>query len=213
LYVSPRLFRSQIKELRQGGYWARSYTPVELAKKEPGSKDVLITFDDGFLDTFEHALPVLQATGMKAIQFLVAGLLGKTNEWQQRAGDVREPLMGAEHVRAWLKAGQEIGAHTLTHPKLTQLPPDRARAEIDGSRKLLEDTFGIPIRHFCYPYGDWNETIAKLVEEAGYETACTTMPGVNTPETPRFALRRFTARYRSRNLKNLWSELRASVGF
>ena len=61
----------------------------------------------------------------------------------------------------------------MTHPRLTALPPECARAEIFDSKRALEDRFGIPIRHFCYPYGDYNRAVRDLVEEAGYATACT----------------------------------------
>jgi peptidoglycan/xylan/chitin deacetylase (PgdA/CDA1 family) len=158
---------------------------------------------------FTHALVPLARNRFYAIQFLVADLLGQSNEWEQHEGEVREPLMDAPQVREWLAAGHEIGSHTLTHPHLTQLPPGQAREEIFASKKKLEDLFGRPIRHFCYPYGDWNEVIRELVQEAGYETACTTGPGVNTAADSSFALKRFTARYPSRNLKAIWSRLSA----
>jgi peptidoglycan/xylan/chitin deacetylase (PgdA/CDA1 family) len=111
-------------------------------------------------------------------------------------------------VRLWLAAGHQIGSHTLTHPWLTRLSGPEAREQIVSSKKALEDFFGLPIRHFCYPYGDWDATVRDLVAEAGYETACTTQAGVNTPGTDRFALKRFTARYPSRNLKALWRRWR-----
>jgi peptidoglycan/xylan/chitin deacetylase (PgdA/CDA1 family) len=116
--------------------------------------------------------------------------------------------MDAAQVRDWLAAGHEIGSHSLTHPWLTRLPVPAAREEIAASRKQLEDLFGVPIAHFCYPYGDWNEKVRNLVEAAGYKTACTTQPGVNTPADSLFTLKRFTARYASRNLKAIWARLR-----
>jgi peptidoglycan/xylan/chitin deacetylase (PgdA/CDA1 family) len=74
--------------------------------------------------------------------------------------------------------------------------------------KRIIITFGRPIQHFCYPYGDWNEAVRDLVADAGYQTACTTQPGVNTAGDSPFALKRFTARYPSRNLKAIWARLR-----
>jgi len=171
---------------------------------------VWLTFDDGFEDVFNHALPVLSGRGFRGIVFLVSNLLGKTNEWQQRAGDITEPLMVEAQLREWLAAGQEIGSHTQTHPHLTQLPPAEAREEITASKKALEDKFEIAIEHFCYPYGDWNDKVRELVREAGYRTACTTEFGVNTRSAPRLELKRITARYPSRNLKAIWNRLLAS---
>ena len=207
LYVSTRLFAKQIAELKAAGFSTRDYREV-AGKELPREPRVFLTFDDGFRDVFENALPVMRAHQARGIQFLVADLIGKTNEWQQRAGDVMEPLMDEKEVRDWLAAGQEIGSHTRTHPRLTQLSPVAAREEIIASKKSLEDRFGIAIRHFCYPYGDWNEPVRDLVMEAGYETACTTVTGLNTGAESVFSLKRFTARYPSRNLRALWSLLK-----
>jgi peptidoglycan/xylan/chitin deacetylase (PgdA/CDA1 family) len=172
---------------------------------------VFLTIDDGFKDIFKNALPVLTKHRFRAVLFLVSDLLGKTNEWQQRAGDIVEPLMDESEIRGWLDAGQEIGSHTQTHPRLTQLSREAARKEVTASKKSLEDRFGAGIDHFCYPYGDWNEAVRDLVAEAGYKTACTTVTGINSAETSRFELKRVTARYPSRNLKAIWSRLRGSL--
>jgi len=116
--------------------------------------------------------------------------------------------MDASQVRDWLAAGDDIGSHTLTHPFLTRLAPREAREEIFASKKRLEDLFGRAIEHFCYPYGDWNAAVRDWVIEGGYRTACTTEFGVNTPETSAFALKRITARYRSRSLKGLLERMK-----
>ena len=73
---------------------------------------------------------MLQQHRFGSIQFLVSDLIGKTNEWQQRAGDFSEPLMDQAQIRDWLAAGQQIGSHTRTHPWLTRLSPAEAREEI-----------------------------------------------------------------------------------
>ena len=156
---------------------------------------MVLTFDDGFRNVLEYGLQPLARHKYRAIQFLVSNLIGKSNEWEERKGEAREPLMDAAQVREWLDAGHEIGSHTRTHPFLTRLSRHEAREEITASKKSLEDCFGRPIEHFCYPYGDWNEAVRDLVLEAGYATACTTSFGVNTPSIPPFELRRITVRY------------------
>lgn len=210
LYVSLRLFARQLTELKSAGFSTAEFR--EILGKGNTNQRIFLTIDDGFSDVFEYALPVLRENGFRAILYLVSDLIGKTNEWQQKAGDIVEPLMNADQIRAWLEAGQEIGAHTQTHPWLTQLPLAAAREEITACKKNLEDRFGLRIDHFCYPYGDWNESVRDLVISAGYKTACTTHVGVNTSETSPFELKRFMARYPSRNLRTLWRSLRASVG-
>jgi len=153
-------------------------------------RKVILTFDDGCAAVLENGLPVLQQHGFGAIQFLVAGLPGGRNEWDVRKGDVAERLMTVEEVRRWLAAGMEVGSHSMTHRNLRHLEESEAREEIAGSKKKLEDTYAVPIRHFSYPYGSWNERVRDLVQEAGYETACTMDFGVNGPETPPTALKR-----------------------
>ncbi len=208
LYVSPKLFARQMAELKTAEFLTPSFDMLTVANGQSASR-IFLTFDDGFKDVFEHALPVLSKHRFRAILFLVSDLLGKTNEWQQRAGDITEPLMDAAQVKDWLAAGQQIGAHTKTHPHLTQIPLDEAREEIIASKKSLEDRFGVAIQHFCYPYGDWNETIRDVVSSAGYQTACTTITGINETGTSPFELKRLTGRYPSRNLKAFWTRLRA----
>lgn len=211
LYLSARLFERQLAELRAAGFASTDLSAaIEPASANPAkaSQRIVITFDDGFRNVLQHGLPVLLRHGFKAIQFLVADLIGHTNEWEQREGEAPEPLMDEAQVREWLAAGMAIGSHTRTHPWLTRLSAGRAREEIVASKRLLEDRFGVAVDHFCYPYGDHNQAVCDLVGAAGYRTACTVEPGVNTAQTPPHALRRFTARYASRNLKVLWQRLR-----
>jgi len=206
LYVTPRLFARQLNELRATGFNTPPYGRPGNGAVPP--KSIALTFDDGFTNAFTHALPVLAEHGFRAIQFLVADLVGQFNEWEVAQDEVREPLMDPPQVREWLAAGHEIGAHTLTHPYLTRISFRDAREEIFASKRKLEDQFGVPIRHFCYPYGDWNESIRELVREAGYETACTTEFGVNTVDTPPLGLKRIMARHQSLSIKGIKASLR-----
>ena len=208
MYMNPALFRRQLTELRKAG-WATGTLTTSTGPITP--RRVVITFDDGYTNVLTHGLEPLAATGFKAVQFLVAGLLGQHNTWDVPCGEASEPMMDATQVREWLAAGHDIGSHTLTHPYLTRLPSARAREEITASRKKLEDLFGLEVPHFCYPYGDWNETVRDMVQAASYQTACTTDPGVNRPGGSPYSLRRFTARYATRNLKAIWARLRGAL--
>lgn len=204
LYVSAPLFRRQLEELRAAGY--RSGL-LESCAGPLVPHRVVLTFDDGYVNVLRHGLEALAAARFQAVVFLVAELLGKCNQWDMPLGEAAEPMMDSAQIRDWLAAGHEIGSHTLTHPHLTRLPLRVAREEISASRKKLQDLFGRPIEHFCYPYGDWNESVRELVEAAGYKTACTTEAGINTAQTCSFALKRLTVRYPTRNLKSVWQRL------
>src|SRR5258708_302369 len=93
------------------------------------------------------------------IQFHVADRLGQRNEWDLGLDTTLERLMDRIQVQEWLSLVFEIGAHTLTHARLTTIPIAAAKKEIAGSKKKLEDLFGIPVKHFSYPYGDYNDAI------------------------------------------------------
>lgn len=198
LYVRPERFAQQMSELRQAGF--ASCRPGEACEKQ-GGRRLALTFDDGFRNVWEHALEPLAAHGFSAIQFLVANCIGRLNQWEIREGEVREPLMDETQVRDWLGAGHRIGSHSLSHPYLTRLSRRDAREEIASSKKKLEDTFGIAVDDFCYPYGNWNETVRDLVIEAGYRTACAADFGINTPADSPFSLRRIIVRYPTRSFK------------
>lgn len=197
-----------MRELREQAF--ESVLPGQMGQES--QRSVVITFDDGFRNVLESGLDVLAENRYQAIQFLLPDLIGKTNEWEQNEGEAAEPLMDESEIRHWLASGHTIGSHTRSHPWLTRIPLDEASEEITASKKILEDRFQVSIRHFCYPYGDWNEAVQRLVVEAGYETACTTDAGINRAGDNLYSLKRFTARYPSRNLKAIKQRIRNRFG-
>jgi len=206
LYVSPALFSRQIGELRKAGFNSATMDEACVTENREAPR-IVITFDDGFANVLDHALKPLAENNFHAIQFLVPGLLGGRNEWDLPAGEVPEKIMDASQVREWMAAGHEIGAHTMTHPDLATLSLEDAREEISASKKSLEDTFGVPVEHFCYPYGSWNGQIRDLVAGAGFRTACTTKPDVNTSATNPFEISRWMARHASPRPKEVLARL------
>ena len=191
LYVSPIRFGEQLRLLSERGYTGVTLEAVRTVT-DNRARQVVITFDDGAASVFTNAMDILARHRFRAIQFIVAGLIGKRNDWDIAKGEAPDLMMDESQIREWLAAGHEIGSHTSTHPNLKRLPLAQAREEIFGSKKKLEDTFGIQVRHFCYPSGKWNDGVRDLVGEAGYLSACTVEFGVNTAATPRFGLRRVT---------------------
>ena len=183
LFVSRDLLSRQLAELTRAGF--RFGKPGE----PDAGRQIIITFDDGYASCCEHGMPVLAAFACKAIQFLVTGRIGKTNDWDETG----EPIVDQSQVRDWLAAGHLIGSHSITHPDLTRLRERDAREEIIASRKWLEDTFGVAVSHFSYPFGACDERIVGIVKESGYLTAVTTEFGVNDSETNTYRLRRILA--------------------
>jgi peptidoglycan/xylan/chitin deacetylase (PgdA/CDA1 family) len=193
LYVEPSLLDAQIAELQAGG--AEFITLSTWARQRPAGRTVTVTFDDAFQNIFDHALPVLKKRGVTSVTYVVAHEIGGTNRWDAGHAQMR-PLMDRAALLDWLAAGQEIGSHALDHVHLAELSPEQARTQIFDSKKILEDLAGREVRHFCYPYGSWNQAVRDLVAEAGYETATTAHPGINRPDADPFTLLRHLAAHR-----------------
>lgn len=190
-YQSPESLDAKLGALRSAGL--RSVPLDAIVQGDPArANEFVVTFDDGYRNVWQNALPILARQEVKAIQFLVAGKLGQQNDWDIAGGEVAEPLMDAAQVRDWLAAGHSIGSHGMSHRILKKLTPSETREELAASKKRLEDTFGVPIRHFCYPSGRYNAEVRDLVKEAGYQTACTVEFGVNSDGQSPFELRRIS---------------------
>lgn len=178
LSVAPRDFEAHMLFLRALGYRGLSMTDLlPYLRGEHSGKVFGITFDDGYLNNLTHAAPVLQRLGFSSTCYVVSAMLGQTNSWDRHNGVPPAELMSAPHLRQWLDAGQEIGAHTRHHVRLPQLDALACRDEIQGCKTELEQTTGAPVAHFCYPYGEYDPTHVQQVAQAAYLSATTTRRG------------------------------------
>ncbi len=199
LYARERLFETQLRELHEAGFTSATLDEAADDGVKPGR--VVITFDDAYVNVLRLGIEPLARYKFQAMQYVVSDAIGGTNHWDVKWGEAAEPLMDAAQLREWIASGHAIGSHTSSHVNLTKVSLDQAREEISASKKKLEDLFGIPIHHFCYPYGGWNEPVRDLVAKAGYQTAVTLDFGLNTPATPKLELKRLMARHQSWGLK------------
>ena len=191
LAIAPRRFAEQMAVLRDEGY--RVVDVVEagrlLAGREPLSRVVALSFDDGYRDVADHALPVLERHGFRATVFVATGVIDGTAKftWYER----QPPVLGWSDIVA-LDSGSPFSfeAHTITHPNLTALEPDAAEREIAGSRGALSDRLGRAVAGFCYPAGVYGPRERELVARAGFTVATTCEPGANAWASDLLALRR-----------------------
>lgn len=178
LYVAPKSFARQMWLLKLLGYQGLSMTDLlPYLRGERVGKVVGITFDDGFLNNHTNALPVLKDHGFSSTCFAVSQHVGKTNQWDDKVGIASAPLMNAAQLREWIDGGQEVGAHTRHHVKLSQISAATAAQEIALCKSEIESVTGAPVRHFCYPYGDFTQEHVDMVRSAGYISATTTARG------------------------------------
>jgi peptidoglycan/xylan/chitin deacetylase (PgdA/CDA1 family) len=170
LSVTPQALNAQLDWLQANGYHAvvledlRAY----FAGQAPlPARPVVLTFDDGYLDFYSTAFPILEAHRFRAVSYVVPGFIG------------RPGYMSTEQVLDVDRAGMEVGAHTMRHLDLTKLSPGDLDYQVGGSRQALEQLLGHPVLDFCYPSGKFNGTVVAAVQNAGLQTATTELPGTN----------------------------------
>jgi len=178
LYVPPRAFARQMALLQRLGYRGLSLSALmPYLNGELDGKVVGITFDDGYLNNLNNALPVLKRHGFSSTCYIVSQRIGRTNEWDRGAGIAQTPLMDVAQLRQWLAGGQELGAHTRHHVHLPQLDAANCIDEIARCKTELETLTDAPVRHFCYPYGEFMPEHSAMVSMAGFHSATTTQRG------------------------------------
>ena len=176
--VTPDRLDRQLSWLSRRGLRGVSVSALLAAPARAGL--VGLTFDDGYADFLDHALPVLTDHGFGATLFVLPGRLGGDNAWDPLGP--RKPLLTADGIREAAEAGVEIGSHGLTHVDLTQADDVTLKSEIVESRALLEELTGTPVGGFCYPYGTLDQRAVDTVRDAGYRYACAIDPGpINGP--------------------------------
>jgi peptidoglycan/xylan/chitin deacetylase (PgdA/CDA1 family) len=142
---------------------------------------VVLTFDDAYDNFVDHALPVLQRHDFPATVYAISGWLGQPMAWAAKEPGRPVPtLMSAARLRDVRAAGITIGSHSATHAKLGDLDPERQRAELADSKAALEDLLGEPVRHLCYPFGNFDLGAVRAAAALGYVSAVTCLRGAAT---------------------------------
>ncbi|MFC8341690.1 polysaccharide deacetylase family protein [Streptomyces rubiginosohelvolus] len=198
--VSPERLDEQLSWLR-----SRRLTGVgvsELLRTGASERRGLVglTFDDGYADFLDEALPVLRKHGFRATVYVLPGRPGGVNEWDPLGP--RKPLLTHEGVRRVAAAGMEVGSHGLYHRDLTGLSDEELRRETRDSRELIGDLTGSLPEGFCYPYGILDRRVTQAARSAGYGHACALTPG---PLLSLFALPRTHISQADRGVR-LWAK-------
>ncbi|MBI2954364.1 MAG: polysaccharide deacetylase family protein [Chloroflexi bacterium] len=172
--VSPQMFAEQMACLAARGYATISLSQVleHLIQGKPVlPRSVAITFDDGYLDTYSAAFPVLAHHNFTATVFIVADRVGGKAEWDASCEETPAPLMTWAQIREMAAKGICFEAHSCTHPDLTALSAPDAWLEIERPRRVIEEELGVKVRFFAYPHARSNEAVHQLVAQAGYLAA------------------------------------------
>ena len=172
--VTPERFRAQIEALLARGY--RALTLHDALTAPGGGKAMAVTFDDAHVSVLDHAAPVLRALGVPATVYVPTDYAGtdRLMGWQgydawlgtEHADELR--CMGWEQLRGLAAEGWEIGSHTRSHPRLTQIGDEQLADELAGSRQACEEAMGAPCVSIAYPYGDHDDRVVRAARAAGY---------------------------------------------
>lgn len=166
--MPPDQFEAQMAYMRDRGY--ESVTLEQLYRafykgETLPTKPFVITFDDGYVDNYTTAFPILKKHGFTASVFMVSGYIDG------------EGFMSWSQLKELTANGWEIAGHTANHPYLSQIDKKTLFNELISSKELLEKELGQPVNFFAYPYGDVNADIAQAVKDTGYVMAFTTDRG------------------------------------
>ncbi|GAA2613572.1 polysaccharide deacetylase family protein [Streptomyces axinellae] len=184
--VSPARLDRQLNWLRGRGLRGVSVGELLTARSAGrGGGLVGLTFDDGYADFLDNALPLLRRHECTATLFVLPGRLGGDNEWDPLGP--RKPLLTAAGIQAAARAGVEIGSHGMRHLSLPDADENALRTEVSDSRAALAGITGRHPEGYCYAYGTVDQRAIEAVRGAGYRYACAIDPG---PLTGRYALPR-----------------------
>jgi peptidoglycan/xylan/chitin deacetylase (PgdA/CDA1 family) len=168
--VSTKSFERQMHWLHHRNYKGVSLKEIlEAPRQRVPRRSVALTFDDGYADFIEYAMPILRHYGFSATVFAIAGQLGDENSWT--AGPSKN-LMTAIQLKQIAAEGIEIGSHSLHHVRLTSLADEALHEDLVMSRSILQDISQQDVRGFCYPHGDHDGRVVRAAQEAGFDYCC-----------------------------------------
>jgi peptidoglycan/xylan/chitin deacetylase (PgdA/CDA1 family) len=165
-WTTPELFSYQLQQLQHHGWRFVSlatYTAGLLDGTNHRLRYAAVTFDDGWRDNFEFALPVLVQKQIPATIFVVSGTMQDVRADRRMTDTQLRQLAGYQIA---------VGAHSRTHPRLTALNAADLQTEVQGSRHELQDVTGTDVPFFAYPGGRFNRSVVAAVQAAGYTAAC-----------------------------------------
>jgi peptidoglycan/xylan/chitin deacetylase (PgdA/CDA1 family) len=190
LAVAPDVFADQLAYLHDAGF--HTLTAGELAAfltdgvGQLPERPVVLTFDDGYGDFYTEALPLMKQRGYTGTLFQTTGWVGKEGEAKR--------MLNWRELAELNDAGVEIGAHTVRHPQLDQLPEKELRDELYISKSVLEDKLGFAVPGLAYPFGYSNRKVRAVARELGYTYAYAVDNALTTSAAQKFTFPRLTVR-------------------
>lgn len=186
-YIIPTgAFREQMQMLADSGYHTvlpdQLYAYLTTGAKLP-SKPIMLTFDDGDLDQYETAVPILEKHGFKGAFFIMTVAIGRRG---------KQPYMDKTQIKDLSDRGHAIGAHTWDHHNVKKYQGDDWKIQVEEPKAKLEAITGKPVKYFAYPFGLWNKQALPEIQKRGY-VAAFSLADKRDDSMPLFTIRRIIA--------------------
>lgn len=185
--VTPAQLDEQLTFLERNGYTSISFDELRAdilaGTTTPVAKPVVISFDDGWENQYANAFPLLKKHHLTATFFVFTNPVGKDDRfftWEQ--------------LKEMQAAGMHIGSHTLSHPKIETLAPEQLHKEVFESKATLEAHLGRPVTAFASPFGKTTPALEAALEQAGYTTSRTLLPGTQHGVADLYTLQAYDVR-------------------
>ena len=210
--VTPDVFEAQMRFLAESGYKTLSAGEIVSyadGKNTVSGKAAAITFDDGYLDNYVHAFPVLKKYNIKATIFIVTDWVEKSSEFVEayghtpllpnhneckrliNEGKISEVIMNWDMIKEMQKSGlTDFYSHTMSHRKCAELSYEDLRKELNNSKTVIEEKLRKPCPYLCWPKGSYNDLSVKAAQDVGYTALFTTKKGVVKKGSDRFSIER-----------------------
>ena len=182
LRVSEQMFEKHLKYFVENDW--KFIKMSDLSEYADDEKVVAITFDDGYLDNYKIAFPLLKKYNACATLYLVIDR--HNNDWSVKKNSkhntgilAKEEKLSDLQIQEMVDSNVfELGGHTITHPFLPNLAKDEKENEMISCKRILEDQFNTKITSFAYPFGIYSEEDVKIIKKSSFESAVTTNEGV-----------------------------------
>jgi len=225
--VHPKAFRKQVEYLVRKGYKFVTLSELFFDNNE---KTIAITFDDGYLDIYVYAFPILQEFGIPATVFIITSAIGKSNDWDANLLGIKFQHLGYDEINNLIEAGWEIGSHGNSHDCLRNATDGKLADDIGISKEILEERFDVKINFFSAPFGKVDNNMLSICKKSGYLGCCGFYPmklltsiansvfvprlGVYMGETKKSVERKISSNYNTlkwqvmkQNFINFWNNL------
>ena len=192
-WITPGGFISQVDFLLGKGYRfidEEQFLETLDGERAGSDRELLLTFDDGYRELLDNALPALEERNIPALIFLISSYVGKENRWELGLPGRRSRHLSWDEIMDLAGRGFSFGSHTRSHRDLARIPLDEAGYEIRHSKSEIEEKLGRPVRSLSYPFGRVNRAVAREAEAAGYRAAFSLYPSGPNGSIDRYALRR-----------------------